>query len=374
VKTAMIENRWPMKKTRTIASLPPYRPDDINIYTKPLYASLSLKGFDILEKSPDYFSFQWLFKNIRRIDILHIHWPSKYYTSDASIKILIKLLIFTIKLLTCRFSGIKIVWTAHNLYPHYYYPVRYPQIYHCMHKLARRLIVNLSNLIIVHCQTAANLIQQHFGCKPEKIIVLPHGSLYGWFPIKGVSTIDARKRQNLPLQAFIYLCFGRIEPYKGIQNLLEVCKKHLGDEDIIIIAGKPTDLSLMKRLEKESTPRVIFEMRYIPDAEMEYYFAASDVVVLPYENILTSGAAVTALSFGKPVIAPEMGCLPEILDKDFSILYDPKDLDGLSNALRKSKELDLSLAKKQAQKRAEELGWEGISIKTAKALEKLISK
>ncbi|MBW2003223.1 MAG: glycosyltransferase [Deltaproteobacteria bacterium] len=357
----------------TIAPLPPYRPDDINIYTKPLYASLSLKGFDILEKSPDYFSFKWLFKNIRRIDILHIHWPSKYYTSDASIKILIKLLIFTIKLLTCRFSGIKIVWTVHNLYPHYYYPVRYPQIYHYIHKLARRLIATLSNLIIAHCHVAERLIRQHFGCKPEKIIVLPHGSLCGWFPIKGVSKTEARKKLNFPLQAFIYLCFGRIEPYKGIKNLLEVCKKHLGDEDIVIVAGKPTDLSLKRRLEAERPSKVIFEMRYIPDAEIEYYFATSDMVVLPYENILTSGAAVTALSFGKPVIAPEMGCLPEILDKDFSILYNHKDSKGLSNALNKAKELDRSLAKKQAQKRAEELRWEGISIKTAKAFEKLIS-
>lgn len=357
----------------TIAPLPPYRPDGINIYTKPLYASLSLKGFDILEKSPDYFSFKWLFKNIRRIDILHIHWLSKYYTSDASIKILIKLLIFTIKLLTCRFSGIKIVWTVHNLYPHYYYTVKFQNIYNFIQKSARRLIVKLSNLIIVHCQTAADLIQQHFGCKPGKIIVLPHGSLCGWFPIKGVSKTEARKKLNFPFQAFIYLCFGRIEPYKGIQNLLEVCKKHLGDEDVIMVAGKPTDLSLKRRLEAERSSRMIFEMRYIPDAEIEYYFAASDVVVLPYENILTSGAAVTALSFGKPVIAPEMGCLPEILDEDFSILYDPKDPDGLSNALRKAKELDLSLAKKQAQKRAQELRWEGISIKTAKAFEKLIS-
>jgi glycosyltransferase involved in cell wall biosynthesis len=357
----------------TIAPLPPYIPDDINIYTKPLYESLSLKGFNILGESADYFSFKWLFKNLKRIDILHIHWPSNYYNSNTCIKILMKLLIFTIKLLQCRFVGVKIVWAAHNLYPQYHYAGRFPMIYNYIQKLARRLIVNISHLIIAHCQAAGNLIQQHFGCKPEKIIVLPHGSLCGWFPIQGVSKTEARKKLKFPSQAFIYLCFGRIEAYRGIRNLLAACKKHLGNEDLIIIAGKPTDLSLKRRLESERPPKVIFEMRYIPDEEIEYYFAASDVVVLPYENILTSGAAVTALSFGKPVIAPEMGCLPEMLDRDFSILYDPKDPEGLSNALKKAKELNFTLARRQAEKRSEELRWEGISIKTAKAFERLSS-
>ena len=357
-----------------IAPLPPYNQHDINIYTKPLYENLYLKGFKVLEKTPDYFSFNWLSKNIKKIDILHIHWPSNYYASNTSIKILIKLLIFGIKLLQCRISGVKIVWTVHNLYPHYYYSVRYQKIYNYIQKLARRLIVNLSNLIIAHCQEAKKLIQQHFCCRQEKIIVLPHGSLCGWFPILDLPKMEARKRLNFPFHAFIYLYFGRIEAYKGVENLLETAKKCLGNEDIIIVAGKATDLSLKKRLVgTESTPKVIFRMHYIPDDEIEYYFAASDVVVLPYENILTSGAAVTALSFGKPVIAPEMGCLPEILDRDFSILYDPKDPEGLSNALKKAKELDLIVAKRQAQKKAEELGWEGISIKTAKAFEKLIS-
>ena len=47
---------------------------------------------------------------------------------------------------------------------------------------------------------------------------------------------------------------------------------------------------------------------------------------------------------------------------------------GLSNVLNKAKELDISLVEGQTQKRAEELRWEGISIKTAKAFEKLISE
>ena len=41
-----------------------------------------------------------------------------------------------------------------------------------------------------------------------------------------------------------------------------------------------------------------------------------------------------ALSFGKPVIVPQMGCLPELVDQGSGWLYSPYDVDGLLHALQ----------------------------------------
>ena len=63
---------------------------------------------------------------------------------------------------------------------------------------------------------------------------------------------------------------------------------------------------------------------------------ACDVVVLPYRRILTSGAAVLAMSFGKPCIAPRAGCVTDILDENGAIFFDPSVSGNLERALRET--------------------------------------
>ena len=67
---------------------------------------------------------------------------------------------------------------------------------------------------------------------------------------------------------------------------------------------------------------------------MQMYLRAADAVVLPYKDVLTSGSAILAMTFGQPVIAPAIGCLPESLGAEGTILYDPSTPDGLERALR----------------------------------------
>jgi len=61
---------------------------------------------------------------------------------------------------------------------------------------------------------------------------------------------------------------------------------------------------------------------------------ACDVCVLPYRDSTTSGAAVLAFSFGKPVIAPAMGSFLELVADGRGIAYDPAESDGLLHAMQ----------------------------------------
>ncbi len=38
------------------------------------------------------------------------------------------------------------------------------------------------------------------------------------------------------------------------------------------------------------------------------------------------------MSHGKPVIAPRLGCIPEVLGEEGGFLFDPRDGDGLGHA------------------------------------------
>src|SRR5262249_1289312 len=62
--------------------------------------------------------------------------------------------------------------------------------------------------------------------------------------------------------------------------------------------------------------------------------AASDCVVLPYREILTSGAAVLALSFGKPVVAPARGALIDVITHNSGKLFSPYTNESLSGAMK----------------------------------------
>jgi hypothetical protein len=44
------------------------------------------------------------------------------------------------------------------------------------------------------------------------------------------------------------------------------------------------------------------------------YFAAADVVILPYKEILNSGSAMLSLSLDRPVYVPALGSMPELRD------------------------------------------------------------
>ena len=62
----------------------------------------------------------------------------------------------------------------------------------------------------------------------------------------------------------------------------------------------------------------------ISDAKCEAIVDSADAVVLPYRNILNSGAALFALSRNRPVLAPSIGSLPELREtvgSDWIYLY-----------------------------------------------------
>ena len=52
---------------------------------------------------------------------------------------------------------------------------------------------------------------------------------------------------------------------------------------------------------------------YVPDQEVEKYFAAADLVVLPYVSATQSGIVQIAYGFDKPVVVTDVGGLPDVV-------------------------------------------------------------
>lgn len=107
------------------------------------------------------------------------------------------------------------------------------------------------------------------------------------------------------------LFFGRIEGYKGLRLLVEAADKLAGDglKLDVVIAGRGTVEEASARIIKERG--FTLKNYWISDEEICSLFAEADVVVAPYERATQSGIVSLALAYRVPVIATNVGALPE---------------------------------------------------------------
>ena len=135
---------------------------------------------------------------------------------------------------------------------------------------------------------------------------------------------------NLGQEKYVFAFFGGIRPNKGLEELIQAFIRIRNENTHLVIAGAiDRQESYAKSLLKtaDNNPRIHFYFKRIPDKEVQVFINASDVVVLPFSKILTSGSAHLAMSFQRPVIAPNVGCLSELIESNMGWLYEQNDID-----------------------------------------------
>lgn len=137
---------------------------------------------------------------------------------------------------------------------------------------------------------------------------------------------------------FNILFFGRISPYKGIQYLLDAFVKMLHLDKIsnitLTIAGSGNfdfDISSYQKFDE-----IRFINEYITPKNLANLINQSSVVVCPYTDATQSGVVMSAYSFKKPVIATNVGGLPEMVeDGKTGLIVEPKSVEEIYDALMK---------------------------------------
>lgn len=200
----------------------------------------------------------------------------------------------------------------------------------------------------------------------SKVHVVPHGNYIEAYE-NSCTQYEARKELDLPQGDTVFLFFGLIRPYKRVPHLIREFNGANLENSTLMVAGNPSDQGLHKRVETlaQETPKVYSTLRFIPDDEVQLYLNAADVVVLPYEDILTSGSAVLAMSFGRPVVAPSIRCLPELLSFQLELLYDSSEPTALRSTLEDATKTNLNQLGTKAAMESNKYDWKCIAEKTA---------
>lgn len=304
----------------------------------------------------------------QRPHILHLHWLELLIRHDASWPI--RLFHWTNTMLAiaaARLLGVRLVYTVHNVWQH-------EQRGHQLYRLASRFVLHIADAVHVHSEAAREELLHSFRCRAP-VLVISHGNYVTWYA-NACSRRTARQRLGLPAEAFVYLSLGQVRPYKGVEELLEAFASLTDEESILLIAGRthPPEYGEQVRAWAADDGRVRLHLDYVPDEEVQFYMNSADVAVLPYRQATTSGAAILALSFGLPVVAPAQGPFPPLLGQGAGLLYDPQRPQALAEALQAARQMDLAAARRAAWETAHRLDWEPIGQEFAELYRQLITR
>jgi beta-1,4-mannosyltransferase len=226
-------------------------------------------------------------------------------------------------------DGGRLVWTVHNVLPH---------------KCAmaerevelRRGLIARADLVHVMAAQTRKLVSDLYEIPADKELHVPIPNYMNAYETY-VSRDEARYQLGLWPDQIVYAFLGSIRPYKALDELIEafdtVSRKDPGRH--LLVAGNPSDEPGVDAFLDRCLlhPFISLHAGRVPPEEMQLFLRATDVVLLPYIRSLNSAVLMMALSFGLPVVAPEIGGMSELITPEVGRTYSGGDTAGLAAAI-----------------------------------------
>lgn len=308
----------------------------------------------------------------QRVDVVHVHWLPQPMVAKGLFKTIAKSTTFLAQIALMRLLGKRIVWTAHDLKNH-------ENTHAWFDRRASGVFARLCHRVIAHCDAARQDLSAWFGpWIVERTRVAPHGS-YEDFYGPPMDRAEARRRLGLPIDARVLVFLGNIRPYKGVNEMVERFRAIPGDHLRLVIAGRAWDEDVNRQVRERigDDPRIVYVPGFVAVDRVPVFMSACDVAVFPYRDILTSGAVLLAMTFGRACVAVRRACIRETLDDAGSFLYEHGDERGLEQAMRAAVaagQADLDARGRHNLELAAKLAWGPIALRTREVYREAISR
>ena len=244
---------------------------------------------------------------------------------------------------------IKKMFVCHNVFPHERFP---------MDKFLTRMALRGGDYFITHSEQDSEDLSSIKRNAVYAHTVLP---TFNVFKLKGMTESEARKILNIRSEEKMLLFFGFVREYKGLRYIIEALPEiisSIGNVKLYIVGDFGDDkekyLNQISKLKVESYIEIVDG--YTPDDEVEKFFMASDLVILPYESATQSAIVQTAYGFEIPVVVTNVGGLPEVVeDGKTGYVVETKNAHALAEAVEtyfkgdKKKEFQDNIRKKAYQ-------------------------
>jgi glycosyltransferase involved in cell wall biosynthesis len=258
--------------------------------------------------------------------VVHIHWDDRMFgrsddarTNEADLDAGLA------TLRQFKKNGGRIVWTIHNDAPH---KARDLDTF----QRGRRELSTLADAIHVHAEHAADHMVSTYGAARNKLHVIPHPSYLGAYEPAARTLL--RKLPKADTRQFLF--FGMFRGPKGIHAIADVAGK-LTKRTVpyhLRMYGKAFSSQARMLRGLDANPNVDLRTDRIPDDDIPGIFGASHVFLAPYQSLFTSGSVMLALTFGLPIIGPNIRELRETTPEAcHDLLYDPASPRGLIRSM-----------------------------------------
>jgi D-inositol-3-phosphate glycosyltransferase len=250
----------------------------------------------------------------------------------------------------------------------------------------RRAIIGkfyrLADWLIVHNEiTRADLVER-VGVPSAKISVIAHGNHIE--SVVGMAdSATAKHSFGIEESKKVVLFIGHIKQVKGLDLLIQAIPEVAREvpEAVFLIAGRPwrSDFSQYQNLIDELgiSDLCMLHIGFIPNEDLERYYAAADIVVLPYRRIYQSGVVIMAMSSERCVVVSDLPGMTEIVtDGQNGYVFSRGSKDALAKQLIQVLKNDLG--RKHAAEMALEYmqqhhDWEQIGKSTAEIYQSILS-
>jgi len=258
-------------------------------------------------------SFRWRSMGLRKTDIVFLHWPDEFFVTKGKAQFLKSLGKLAVIQIARLLWSTKFVWVAHNAVPH--------ETGQITSTLRRWFLNSLYGIVYLSEYSRRFINRVYPETTKSNTLVTVHGHYRSVATTKETPSPPPREEIQL-----VY--FGLIRPYKNVEVLVDVVSA-FSSGFRLLLAGMAMDRSLSAAIvaKARTVEHIELDLRdfAIDDAELEGIVDSADAVVLPYKTILNSGAALFSLSRSRPVLAPNLGSMPELRENvghEWVYLYD----------------------------------------------------
>ncbi len=179
---------------------------------------------------------------------------------------------------------------------------------------------------------------------------------------KKMDKLEARDLLHIGKEKYVFLFFGFIRKYKGLDLLIEALDLVKADF-VLIVAGEfyAGEDEIKTQIEKsKSRQHILCHTHFIKDEEVALYFSASDCVVQPYRNATQSGVTPLAYYFEVPMIVTNVGALPNLVPTSLGKVCEPTP-ESIAAAMNGMRGFDLTLFEQSIKVEKKKLSWEKLA-------------
>lgn len=213
-----------------------------------------------------------------------------------------------------------------------------------------KFVIGNSDKIIAATQAEKSQLEFLYAAHNADIVIVPPGvDTSRFYPIP---KDEAKEVIDIPLESRLILFVGRIEPLKGIDNLINAIGiiHQRGESDccilrLAIIGGEPNAVPeemnaemahLQEMVEELGIENFVVFLGKRDQKMLPYYYSSAEVVVMPsyYESF--GMVALEAMACGTPVVASQIGGLAFLVkDGETGYVVPGNDVNLLADRLIK---------------------------------------